>query len=231
MKSLVVIPSRYKSTRFPGKPLADINGKPMVQLVWESCINSDADEVVVATDSKEIYDKVSEFGKAVMTSERHSSGTERVAEASKLFPEYDIIINVQGDEPFINHEDINELIRSVKSNHNGVSTFVTYLSEEEGLDRNVVKCLAKYNRAMMFTRSPIYNQLKSVYKHIGIYGFRKSTLETISHLKDKTKNEIAENLEQLRWLDNNIEISVTFTPNSSIGIDTPEDLEKALKLI
>jgi 3-deoxy-manno-octulosonate cytidylyltransferase (CMP-KDO synthetase) len=203
----------------------------MIQRVWESCVISSSDEVVVATDNQKIYEHVSEYGKAIITSDNCESGTERVIEASSKFPEYDVIVNVQGDEPFIDPEDINLVITSVKSNPDKISTLITSLESGELRDRNCVKCLCDYRTVSMFTRSPFYKFQKNVYKHIGIYGFSRKTLETISTLSAKTLNEEADKLEQLRWMDNGLDIIASYTDNKSIGIDTIEDYNNSLKLI
>jgi 3-deoxy-manno-octulosonate cytidylyltransferase (CMP-KDO synthetase) len=231
MKSLIVIPARYNSTRLPGKPLLDIGGKTMIQRVWEQCVLSDSDEVVIATDSQLIYDNVSEYAKVVMTSPECESGTERAIEVHQKFSKYDIIINVQGDEPFIDPDDINLVINSAKLNPDKISTLVTTLNEQDALDRNCVKCICDYRDVCMFTRSPMYKSQKYTYKHIGIYGFSSKILETISTLDTKTINEEVDRLEQLRWLDNGLEMVISYTQNQSIGIDTPEDYNNALKLI
>lgn len=231
MKSLVVIPARYNSTRLPGKPLLDIKGKTMIQRVWELCVLSNSDEVVVATDNQSIYEHVSQYGKVVMTSDSCESGTERVIEASLKFSEYDIIINVQGDEPFIEPEDINLTILSVKSNPDKISTLITGLNQDEARDRNCVKCICDYRTVSAFTRSPFYMHQKNVYKHIGVYGFSRKILETISTLNTKTLNEKEDRLEQLRWMDNEIGMIASYTRNKSIGIDTLDDYYNSLKLI
>lgn len=231
MKSLIIIPARFNSTRFPGKPLIDLKGKTMIQRVWESCKKSNATEVLVATDNDKIYNEVLKFGKVVMTSEDCNSGTERVIEASLNFSEYDIIINVQGDEPFIDHNDINKLIKSIQKNPKYIHTFITKLSRSEFRDRNVVKCIVKDKKIVMFTRSSIYDNFDSIFKHIGIYGFSKKIIKKISNLKIKTENELNENLEQLRWMDNDFEMYSLYTPKHSIGIDVPNDYKNALNFL
>tara|TARA_Y100000389_G_scaffold204996_1_gene261766 strand:+ start:773 stop:1471 length:699 start_codon:yes stop_codon:yes gene_type:complete len=232
MKSLIIIPARYNSSRFPGKPLADINGKTMIERVYSACLQSSADDVVVATENEEIYNEVTRYGKAVYTSADCQTGTERVIEAFENISgnDYDIIVNIQGDEPFILPEDIDSLISNANQ-YGDISTLVTSLNESESTDRNVVKCISDYTNACMFTRSPLYRPSKIVYKHIGTYAFRRESLEKIKSLNLKTTNEVAESLEQLRWLDNGININIRYTPNSSISIDTPEDLQKALELL
>jgi len=231
MKSLIVIPARYNSTRLPGKPLLDIGGKSMIQRVWEACVLSNADEVIIATDNREIFDNVSEYAKVVMTSNRCESGTERVIEAALMFPEYDTIINVQGDEPFVDPEDIDIVINQVQTIPSKISTLITNLEQHEAQDRNCVKCVCDYKTVCMFTRSPLYFSNKTVYKHIGIYGFSRKNLETISTLSTKTLNEESDKLEQLRWMDNGLGIIASYTRNKSIGIDTLDDYYNSLKLI
>lgn len=232
MKSLIVIPARYASTRFPGKPLVDMKGKTMIQRVYEQCLKSKADRVIVATDSSLIFDAVVKFGGTACMTKDCESGTERVYETA-LDMDYDIIVNVQGDEPFINPDDINMVINGVKKTPTKVMTLVTKLIDDERLDRNVVKCLSKGFHPFMFTRSSVYlpHYPSGIHKHIGIYGFSYDTLETISKLTAKTPNEVADNLEQLRWLDNGINFRINYTGNRSIGIDTQKDMDDALKLI
>jgi len=235
--SIVVIPARYNSTRFPGKPLADMKGKSMIQRVYEQCVKSNASKVVVATDNLLIYNEVIKFGGMVYMTKECESGTERVCEivlGHGADIKFDIIVNVQGDEPFINPEDINKIIDMVKSNPNKIATLVTNFTKKELTDRNVVKVILdtnEYKKAAMFTRSPVYGKLKNCFKHIGIYGFSYKMLETISALNDRTRNETIDNLEQLRWLDNGLKINTNFTEHKSIGIDTLKDLLDALKLL
>lgn len=234
MKSLVVIPARYNSTRFPGKPLIDMKGKTMIQRVYEQCKKSSASTVIVTTDSKEIYEHVQDFGGKVYMSGECETGTERVINTVLELPDqYDIIVNVQGDEPFISPEDIDSVIVGVRTSPQHIMTLVTRLSDNDKKDRNVVKCLSKTNLPYLFTRSPIYSSVKllGVYKHIGIYGFSNKVLETINKFKVKTINEQLENLEQLRWMDEGLRIKIAYTENQSIGIDTESDLIEALKLL
>ena len=235
MKLLIVIPARYDSTRFPGKPLADMKGKTMIQRVYEQCLKADADRVIVATDSSLVFDAVVKFGGTACMTKQCESGTERVCQTVlSLNEKYDIIVNVQGDEPFIEPEDINRVIDMIQARPDSVATLVSKLESKEKLDRNVVKALLdieSFRKVSMFTRSPIYGKLKNSFKHIGIYAFSYDTLETISNLKDKTLNESIDNLEQLRWLDNGVKINAGHTKHQSIGIDTRNDLFEALKLL
>ncbi len=239
MKTLGIIPARYASTRLPAKPLADINGKTMIEWVWEAAYTSKLTKVVVATESQTIFDFCKSKGiNVVMTNENHVSGTERVIEVTQLeeYKGYDVIVNIQGDEPMIESKDINELVLSMENwknvYPNSIGTLVTLIQPHEYTQRSCVKAFQKENTSeiIMFTRSSFYNyDLKDVNrfkKHIGIYAFPSKILENISELKDRTTNEIAESLEQLRWLDNGLSITGVFTSNQTISIDTPEDLDR-----
>jgi 3-deoxy-manno-octulosonate cytidylyltransferase (CMP-KDO synthetase) len=238
-KVIICIPARYGSTRFPGKVLADLKGKPVVQWTYERACSSIADEVIIATDNEKVYDVANSFGaKCVMTSESHPSGSDRIWEAVQNIP-CDIIINVQGDEPLIDVDVINKLIKLLKSNKNiKMGTVVVRAPREQiGKDINVVKAvLAKDNSTLYFSRSEIpcvrdADDDSPLYKHLGIYAYRKNTLKEIISLPQSTLEKI-EKLEQLRALENNIKIyAVIADHDSGIGIDTPEDLKNAEKLI
>ena len=229
MKVTVIIPARFKSTRLPGKPLAMIGDKPMIQHTWERACQSKADEVIIATDNYLVYEAALGFGAKVKLTMECETGTERVIQVSKLI-DSDIIINVQGDEPFINPLDIDLVIELVKSNPNCVATLRTDLIENESTDPNAVKILTNDGVAIMFTRSSVYHQVDSIHKHIGIYGYSVETLDKISKLPP-TQNSINNSLEQLTWMDNGIQIVSEFTEYKSFGIDTQEDLERANKII
>ncbi len=242
MNPLIVIPARFSSTRFPGKPLVLINGKPMIQHVWERC-KSTCEQVVVATDDHRIFNAVEAFrGKCVMTSPNHNSGTDRCAETARRMDTeliFDIVINVQGDEPFIEKEQINKLIDCFSDPDTEIATLISPIKESESLfNPNKVKVVTSNNGfALYFSRQPIpyqrdvpeQNWLDNIqyYSHIGMYGFKKEVLLKVADL-EQTPLEISEKLEQLRWLENNFKIktAVTFTENQ--GIDTPEDLEKII---
>ena len=251
MKILGIIPARYASTRFPGKPLADVNGKPMIQRVYEQAKKCKSlAEVIVATDDKRIESAVKKFkAKVVMTSSKHESGTDRCYEAlNKLGGKYDVVINIQGDEPFIHPEQIEEVANcfSPLSPGRGVggeaqlATLVMKLKSQEELSNpNTIKAIInKKNEAIYFSRTaiPYYRgkdfsgwvKLHSYYKHIGIYGYRTDVLAEITKLK-RSPLEIAESLEQLRWLENGYKIKVEFTEYESYSIDTPEDLKKIVE--
>jgi 3-deoxy-manno-octulosonate cytidylyltransferase (CMP-KDO synthetase) len=243
MKVLAIIPARYGSTRFPGKPLANLAGKPMIQHVYEqvkSC--GSISEVVVATDHQEILHRVEDFGgKAVMTSENCLSGTDRCAEVLKgLSSEYDLVLNVQGDEPFIQCGQLKELIESMNSPESEIGTLVRRIEHMEDVSNpNVVKAvIAENGRALYFSRNPVpfvrgverENWLSQAvfYRHIGLYAYRPEVLLKITALPPG-KLEIAESLEQLRWMEADFKVYVRESLYDSIGIDTPEDLLKAKK--
>ena len=229
MKVVGVIPSRYKSSRFPGKPLIDILGKSMIQRVYEQCKKcSLLSEVIVATDDQKIYNHVLEFGgKAMMTLKTHKSGTDRCNEvAQKLYANYDLIVNIQGDEPFINPKQISELVNVFNDPKIKIGTLAKKITNIDLLkDKNCPKAIFdKDGVALNFCReitSSSKNQ--SYFKHIGIYAFKTKVLNEICKLP-QSKNEDCENLEQLRWLDNGCEIKVGITTFDSMSVDTPEDI-------
>ena len=244
-KVVVIIPARYNSTRFPGKPIAVLKGKPLIQHVYESAASANSvNGVFVATDDKRIFDTVTGFGgKAVMTSPSHPCGSDRAAEAAKDI-ECDIIVNVQGDEPFIRPEMIDDVVRIIDDDHRAaISTLVKKTSDvKEILSPDVVKVVIDNEGfAMYFSRSPIpyyrdeWKGLGSitftaahvaVFKHIGIYGFRKDTLLNFSAMS-QCKLELSERLEQLRALSSGMKIKVKETPYDAFGVDTIEDMRKA----
>lgn len=227
-----VMPARYHSSRFPGKPLALIAGKPMIQRVYEQVKQvKDINEAIVATDDDRIYDAVLNFnGKAVMTGEC-SCGTERVYEAVKDHP-YDIVINIQGDEPLIKPEMINELIAVFEDEDVQMATLCKEITEIADIDNpNVVKVVRDNNDdALYFSRHPIpfnRDRLSDVkyFKHIGIYGYKKEFLKKYVRA-EKSLLETAENLEQLRVLESGYKIRAKETVYDSIGVDTPKDILK-----
>ena len=246
MKFIAIIPARYASTRFPGKPLADMAGKPMIQRVYEQ-VKKSVDEVWVATDDARIFDAVQAFGgKAVMTSDAHRSGTDRIYEAfTKIGQGYDVIINVQGDEPFIQPQQIESLKACFDSPGVELATLVKPFKKEDGFDvlfnANSPKVVInKNNEAIYFSRSIIpyirdahhteWLDKHTFYKHIGMYAYRADVLKEITQLPPSSL-EKAESLEQLRWIENGYKIKVGYTEMETIGIDTPEDMEKALKFL
>ena len=234
MKIIGVIPARYDSTRFPGKPLVNINGKPMIQHVWESTKKSKLiNELYVATDDKRIFDAVTGFGgNAVMTSKKHKSGSDRIGEVLKNI-ECGIVVNIQGDEPFINPLNIDKSIKPLLQNKSiQVSTLCTPIKQEEDIyNPNVVKAVTDKNGfALYFSRFGIpFNRDMAnniiYYKHIGLYVYRKKYLLEFIKLKP-SKLEKAEKLEQLRILESGTKIKVVITNVDSVTIDTKEDLKK-----
>lgn len=242
MNFIGIIPARYASTRFPGKPLVDIGGKPMVQRVYEQ-VSQVLDNVYVATDNKKIEDVVNAFGgNVVMTSNEHRSGTDRCKEAyqkivSEEGMEFDVVINIQGDEPFINPKQINSLISCFKEEEVDIATLVKEIKSEEDLfDTNKVKVVKTISgKALYFSRHTIPYQRdvekskwllsQKYFKHIGMYAYKTSVLMSIANIKPGDL-EKSESLEQLRWLENDITIMTAETDYESVGIDTPEDIAK-----
>ncbi len=235
MKFICIIPSRYASTRLPGKPLADIAGKPMVQRVYEQAAKAQKPEqVVVAVDNPKVYDTIASFGgHAVMTREDHANGTDRLAEAAAHFPDADVIVNVQGDEPLIAPDVIDDLCEAFECDDSLVmATVAAPLAEEEYSDPSAVKVVMnKRDEAMYFSRSLIpyprnaFDAASRPYKHIGVYAYRRQFLMEYAAM-EQTPAEKTESLEQLRVLENGYKIKVIKTTHQFIGIDTPEDLER-----
>ena len=236
-----IIPARYASTRFPGKPLVDIGGKTMIQRVYEQVLKAISD-VYVATDDQRIFDAVLAFGgKAIMTSDQHKSGTDRCYEAlTKLSSTFDVVINIQGDEPFIQPEQIKTLQKCFDESETEIATLAKVFTEKDGFialnNPNSPKLVInKKNEALYFSRSIIpyrrgaetenWISLHSYLKHVGIYAYRADILQELT-LLEQSPLEISESLEQLRWLENGYRIKVGFTDVETIGIDTQEDLEK-----
>ncbi|MEJ7693523.1 3-deoxy-manno-octulosonate cytidylyltransferase [Daejeonella sp.] len=241
MKILGIIPARFASSRFPGKPLADIAGKSMIRRVYEQCRKSSSlHKVIVATDDQRILDHVKSFGgDVVMTSEDHVSGTDRCNEVASQFPEFDICINIQGDEPLIDPLQIDLVCQCFMVKDVELATLVKKITiTDELFNPNTPKVIFnKDMEAIYFSRNTIPflrnsvqdNWLKdhTYYKHIGIYGYRTSTLAEITRL-EMSALEKAEALEQLRWVENGYKIKVAVTDKESQAIDTPEDLKKLL---
>lgn len=241
MNTLAIIPARYASTRFPGKPLAIIFDKPMIRHVYERV--APILTTVVATDDQRIYKVVKAFGgNVVITKNTHESGTDRCAEALQLFEKeqnksFDVVVNVQGDEPFIEKEQIEKIIRLFENNQTNIATLIKKIDDSEELfNPNKVKVVINSKKeALYFSRSPIpylrgfeeKNWVKnhSFFKHIGMYAYRRNTLLEITQL-EKGSLEKAESLEQLRWLENAYSICTAETFFEGESVDTPEDLEK-----
>ena len=242
MSLLVVIPARYASTRFPGKPLALLGGRPVIQHVWERVCGL-ADRAVVATDDERIVAAVEAFGgTAMMTSSNHRSGTDRCGEVVRRLAEqgerFDVVINVQGDEPFVKAEQLEQLASCFDNVYVQIATLRTHItSTDELLSKNNVKVVCDMNgNALYFSRQPIplvrgveecdWLSKCDYYKHVGIYAFRCDTLLRLTQLQPSAL-ESAESLEQLRWLENGYRIAVRTTSVANIGIDTPDDLAAA----
>lgn len=244
MKILGIIPARFASTRFPGKPLTDIAGKSMIQRVYEQCRKSSSlHKVIVATDDARILDHVTSFGgEAVMTSAGHQSGTDRCNEAAYHFPEYEICINIQGDEPMIDPLQIDLLCSCFIDVNTRLATLIKRItSTDELFNPNTPKVIFNRNmEAIYFSRNTIpflrssaegdWLKDHTYYKHIGIYGYQTSALKEITQL-EMSVLEKAESLEQLRWIENGYKVKIAITDKESQAIDTPEDLEKVLALL
>ncbi len=237
MKAIAVIPARYESTRLPGKPLKDICGKTMIHRVYEAVVSTKLfDEIIVATDDTRIANEVSSFhGQSVMTSSDCKSGTDRVFEASRS-KDCDVIVNVQGDEPFIDDKTLSELLEAFKDPEVEVASLMTQIANETDYSNpNCVKVVCdNNNNALYFSRSPLPYSRDAVeftsYRHIGVYAFRKDTLGLFVKL-NQGKLELIEKLEQLRLLENGIKIRMVKTDYQGIGIDTQHDLDKAIEII
>lgn len=242
MKFIGVIPARYASTRFPGKPLAILGGKTVIQRVYEQ-VSSVLKEAYVATDDDKIFNTVKQFGgKVVMTSPNHKSGTDRIEEAvQKIGGHFDVVINVQGDEPFIHRSQLEEIIRCFDDPQTQIATLGKSFVKEQGFEAmenpNSPKIVVdNCGYAMYFSRSVIpfvrgkekdfWIDSYPYLKHLGIYAYRTNVLHEITQLPQSSL-ELAESLEQLRWLQNGYRIKVGLTNVETIGIDTPEDLQRA----
>ena len=239
MKFIGLIPARYASTRFPGKPLALLAGKPVIQHVYEQAVKV-LDAVYVATDDERIYNKVTEFGgKAVMTSTKHHSGTDRIEEAlEKVGGDFDVVVNIQGDEPFIAQSQIETLCHCFEDEDTQIATLGKPFECIKAVENPNSPKIVVDNRgyAMYFSRSVIpfvrgverQEWLKKYpfLKHLGIYAYRTEVLKAITRLPQSSL-ELAESLEQLRWLENGYRIKVGITNVETVGIDTPEDLQRA----
>ena len=242
MKVIAIIPARYASTRFPGKPLAMLGGKTVIRRVWEQ-VSRVIDDVAVATDDRRIAEAVEAFGgRAVITSPNHRSGTDRCYEAYCLIGgEYDVVVNVQGDEPFISPSQIRALTACFDDESTDIATLVKPFAASDGIEAlenpNSPKVVIDgRSQAIYFSRSVIpylrgverseWLARHTFYKHIGMYAFRRDVLREVTSLPQSSL-ERAESLEQLRWLENGYKIGVGITDIETVGIDTPEDLARA----
>ena len=243
MAKLGIIPARYTSTRFPGKPLIDINGKSMIQRVYEqACSAASLDQVVIATDDERIITEIKRFGgEYALTRADHQSGTDRCAEVAANFQGFDVIINIQGDEPYIDPVQIDLLSSCFEDSQVKLATLVKKIyTDEELFNQNIPKVVLNANQeAIYFSRQTIPFQrniapqdwLKTFqfYKHIGIYGYTTETLLKITELAPSSL-ELSESLEQLRWLENGYKIKTKVTDLETFAVDTPEDLEKIIRI-
>ena len=244
MNILAIIPARYASTRFPGKPLVLINGKTMIRNVYER-VSEIIDNVIIATDDYRIENEAKSFNaNYVMTSKHHKSGTDRCAEALLNYEKltnkkFDAVINIQGDEPFIEAEHITKVLNIIQKKETQIASLVKKIDTNEDIfnpDKPKV-VINKNNGAIYFSRSPIpyirdtkkedWHKRHTFYKHIGIYAYKCNVLSEITKLKQSSL-EVAESLEQNRWIENNYTITIDYTELESLSIDTKEDLKKAL---
>lgn len=243
LKFTAIIPARYQSTRFPGKPLALIGDKTMIERVYRQ-VSKAVDNIWVATDDNRIADAVKAFGgRVVMTSSHHQSGTDRLREAAeKIAADSDVIINVQGDEPFIDPSQIDAVVKCFDDPETRIATLARRFDPSAGIDAlvdpNLIKIVFdKSMNAIYFSRSVIpfirgeqkENWLDKFvfHTHVGLYAYRRSTLLEITDM-ERSPLEIAESLEQLRWIENGLKIKVAITDKPTIGIDTPADLAAAI---
>lgn len=240
MKVVGIIPARYASTRFPGKPLALIKGKPMIQRVYEQALKSKLDAVVIATDDVRIADAVMDFGgQYVMTSPNHRSGTDRCCEALDLLKtKYDAVVNIQGDEPFIDPKQIDLLVDLILRDDTPLASLAKRIDDADELfSPNAVKVVVNQEgNALYFSRNPIpfmrnvdrdeWLAKGRFYKHIGIYAYKADVLHQVARMEPSALEQ-AESLEQLRWLENGLAIRMALSDAENISIDTPDDLHRA----
>lgn len=238
-KTAIVIPSRYASTRLHAKPLIKVEGKPIIQWVYEKAsLVKQADEVIVATDHEEIYNCVKSFGGNVeMTREDHKCGSDRIAEVAERHPEFEYIINLQGDEPMITPESIDNVITALKTGENAdIATLLRIIEDKDEVENpNLVKCVIDNNNfALYFSRSKIPYERNldeaTFYGHIGLYGYKREALFKMTKL-NQTMLEKAESLEQLRALQSGMRIITSLVNFKPIGIDTKEDVEEFKKAL
>jgi 3-deoxy-manno-octulosonate cytidylyltransferase (CMP-KDO synthetase) len=237
-KVVGIIPVRWGSTRFPGKPLHGIAGKPLIRHVWERCVEAGCfDQIVVATDDMRIAEAVFNFGAEVaLTAADHPSGTDRIAEVARKLKKASIILNIQGDEPLLEPALLERLARELKDNRdNSIVTAATPASVEESQSEDNVKVVIdRKGNALYFSRSCIpFRRGESdvtTYKHLGIYGYRRKALLDFAKMAAGALEQ-AEQLEQLRALENGLKIRVVVSDTKSIGVDTPEDAAEVERLI
>ncbi len=240
MKTLVIIPSRLSATRLPGKPLLKINGISMISHIFKKAEKANIGEVLVATEDQEIIDDVKKNGgQAILTAKQHKTGTDRIYEALKKlnYKDIDLVMNLQGDEPLMNIEDIRNLNYQMIKNQTQLGTLASKVSDKEMYEnQNIVKVTTKeelnnsnFPEAINFMRK-ISDQSKNIYHHLGIYCYQKKALENFVSFK-QSSNELKYKLEQLRALDNSIKINVALSTSSPIGVDTEEDFVAIKKIM
>lgn len=243
-KIIGIIPARYASTRFPGKPLAQIRGKTLIQRTYENARKCDTlEKLIIATDDKRIFDHASSFGAdVVMTSENCPTGTDRLAEVIRTDPSLssvDIIVNIQGDEPCLSPSIIDRVATTLKKHSNAaMSTVITPLKEEDAFNPSIIKCVIDQNHyALYFSRTLIpagkqqqFNPKISYYKHLGVYGYRREFLLLYSQL-EPTPLQMAEDLEQLKVLEHGHKIITTVVHGECFDVNTPEDIQKVERLL
>ena len=243
MKVIGIIPARYASSRFPGKPLVDLKGKSMIQRVYEGAKRSTLlAEVIIATDDSRIYDEVVRFGgKVKMTSENHPSGTDRCGEVAKTIQDADVVINIQGDEPLVDYRQLDTLIQAFENKNTQIATLGNKaVSMEDIMNSNRIKIVVDdKEEALYFSRSAIPNfanfkedplENYPFYRHIGLYAYRADVLQELVKLKPTTLEKV-ESLEQLRWLYYGYKIKIVETNIETPNIDVPEDVEKVLPFL
>lgn len=237
-QTAIIIPARYDSTRLKGKPLIKVKDKPIIQWVWEKAVmTKSADRIIIATDNKDIYETAEMFGAEVeMTLDSHTSGSDRIAEVAKRHPEISYIVNLQGDEPLITPESIDEVIKGVKEEGADISTLIRVLTDKKDIENpNCVKCVTDNNGyALYFSRSKIpfeRNQgFAKIYGHLGIYGYKKESLLKMTQM-EQSSLELAESLEQLRALQAGMKIKTFVVDFIPVGIDTIDDLKQFEEII
>ena len=230
MKSIIIIPSRMASTRFPGKPLAKIDGVPMVERVWQQAIKSEVGDVFVACSESEVYDLIiSKGGKAILTDPNLPSGTDRIYAAFRQIEntsEVEYIINLQGDMPLINPMHIRKVIEPLKNNY-GLGTLATTLKDNEKMNPNITKVLVDWKKSNLGEAREFFRIKEKIdnrtFHHVGIYSYSKESLKKFVNLP-KSKNEISLKLEQYRAMDAGMSIGITYEPQIPLSVDTKEDL-------
>lgn len=241
MNIIGIIPARYASSRFPGKPLIDLKGKSMIQRVYEGASKSTRlSKVIVATDDQRIVDEVKRFGgEVMMTRESHTTGTDRCGEVALLYADCDVVVNIQGDEPLVDFRQIDQLCGAFDQENVEIATLgIRSVSKEDKANSNRIKIVLDANQnALYFSRSAVPNEENAkqtdlnkfdFYRHIGLYAYRAKTLQKLVRLAP-TKLERIESLEQLRWLYHGYQVRVVDTTIETPNIDVPADVEKVLQ--